>query len=61
MVPQQTDFSGSVNTGRSITVTKGGSETLKVQRKPTTRIPGLEERDESGFKTRRGKRRIAEG
>jgi len=50
-----------MKTGCRNTVTKGGSETLKVRRNPTTRNPGLEEREESGFKTRRGERRAAEG
>src|SRR5215216_7632619 len=58
---QTKDSSDSMKTRCSNTVTKGGSETLKVRRNPTTRNPGLEEREESGFKTRRDKRRIAEG
>ena len=61
MVPQIKDHLDSMKSGGRNTITKGGSETLKVRRNPTARNPGLEERDESGFKTRRGKRRIAEG
>src|SRR3954470_23212740 len=38
MVTQKTDSSGSMNTGCGITVTKGGSETLKVRRKPNHEI-----------------------
>ena len=60
-VHQTKDSSDSMKTRCSNTVTKGGSETLKVRWNPTTRNPGLEEREESGFKTRRGERRAAEG
>ena len=61
MVPQIKDHSDSMKSGGGNTIAKGGSETLKVRRNPTTRNPGLEEREESGFKTRRGERRAAEG
>src|SRR3954468_17199421 len=47
---------------RSTSVTKGRIRNPEgTTENPTTRIPGLEERDESGFKTRRGERRLAEG
>jgi hypothetical protein len=61
MVPQIKDHSDSRRTRCRNTVIRGGSETLKVRRNPTTRNPGLEEREEGGFKTRRGERRAAEG
>ncbi len=43
-VHQTKGSSDSMKTRCSNTVIKGGSETLKVRRNPTTRNPGLEEK-----------------